>query len=583
MRPSPIPPARMGAAGGASRDEARRLPPRGARGSSGGLGRIRRLSRGAVPGLILAGLSFLTPARAAAAPDQRILPLDSGVYRSLSDLYLEQGLALPSMALPYSHEELRRALRRLDYGALSPAGRRAYGSIEKHLAREPSHREEEGLAFYPSFQVNPEIYLHTRRNNDDWIYDAKQRRPFFGFSFDLALSHRLVLYGDLTVQKDFFQAGGDPDNRASLPTSPYQIDLNIPYRAGVSLGGAHWNLMLGRDLLSWGNGRTGNLMLSDADLYHEGLRFTSFYDRFTYTFVLLGLESWTDPASFGPAYVYPPPIDPADLERFKMLIAHRFEFLFRPDLRFAVSETIVYGGKYPDLRVFNPMVIYHNLYLKEWTNNLMTLELDWTPRPGLRVYGQFAMDQLSTVFEQKAYGADSEPNAMGWLGGVEFLRPAGSGSWSASVEAAYTDPWLYIREHPLVSFVSTRRVHSEAKKQVLGDRNYYFANTPLGYSYGPDVVVASARLSYTRPEAWSVYGEHRLLLDGENRITTPFQTGDAAWDRRTPSGDVEVVNMTKLGGWRRFSPGFSVFGEAGMVYNDGGRDLQLALGLRCEF
>jgi hypothetical protein len=193
------------------------------------------------------------------------------------------------------------------------------------------------------------------------------------------------------------------------------------------------------------------------------------------------------------------------------------------------------------------------------------------------------MDQFSTVFEKDTYGTDSEPNAMGFLGGLEFRRAAGPGHATAALEVARTDPWLYIREHPLVSFFSTRRIHSESRKDILGDKNYYFINTPIGYSYGPDVVVGSFLVSYTVPDSWSAYAEYRLVLDGENGITTPYVTGDAAWDLRTPSGDENVINIATVGGWYRFSPRFSVFGEASFVYNDDENDIQLASGLRYTF
>lgn len=527
----------------------------------------------------------------AAGPDQRIVSLESGAYRTLAGLYLEQGLAPPSSSLPYTHEELRRSLRRLDHGSLSEAGRLSYRTLEDLLTARPAYEEEGGLRFYPSYRANPEVYLHTNRDNTLWVYDAAERRPFLGFYFDIVLSNRMALYGDLTVQKDVFQTGGDPDNYTGVLTSPYQADLNVPYRAGASFGGRHWNLWLGRDLLSWGSGRTGNLMLSDADIYHEGLRFTSFYDRFKFTFLVLGLESWTDPSVFGTEswnrdggfdepYIYPAGQDPAALERFKVFIAHRFEFLFRPNLRFAMNESVVYGGKYPDYRIFNPMLLYHNLYLKEWLNNMMTLELDYAPVPGLLLYGQFAMDQFSTAFEQKTYGLDSEPNAMGYLAGVEYRRPVGTGHFSAAFEFVKTDPWLYIREHPLVSFLSTRRIHSEARKDVLGDRNYYFLNTPIGYPRGPDVIVNSLLLSYTEAGRRGLYAEYRLVFAGEHDVTTPFVTGDAAWEYKTPSGNADTENIARLGGWYRISRSFSVFAEAAFVYNDGETDLQLAAGVR---
>ncbi|MDR2588052.1 MAG: capsule assembly Wzi family protein, partial [Spirochaetales bacterium] len=507
------------------------------------------------------------PAAFAAPPQggQRIAALDSGMYESLASLYLEQGRTLNSRSFPYTYEELRQSLRRLDYASLSEAGKTTYRMIEEFLDEKPAYEEEEKFGYYPSVRFNAEAYAHSRRSNTEWVYDGRDRQPFFGFFSDIAVSGRLDLYVDITAQKDLFQTGGDRDNHTSLMLNPYQFDLSFPYRGGAVFGGKHWNLWLGRDKLSWGNGRTGNLMLSDADLYHEGVRFAVNFERFTFNWLVLGLESWTDPEVFGSGswdytggfkkpYTYPdyffqddsgapiPHTDdngdgiPDSIERFKMFMAHRFEFLPFDNLRLALNESVIYGGKYPDLRVFNPMLVYHNFYLKDNMNSLMSLEVDYVPLPGFLVYGQFVMDQLSTNFEQDVYGKDIEPNAMGYMGGFEYRRAAGPGFFSAGYEYAQTSSWLYIREHPLVSYFSTRRIHSEARKDVLGDHNYFYVNTPLGYVYGSDAVVNSFLLSYTVAGSWALYAEYRLLYIGENDINSAFNT-EGAWDKKSPSGD----------------------------------------------
>lgn len=519
-------------------------------------------------GIVPAGLVpllLMVAAASFAESDQRIVPLSDDAYRLIRTLYVQQGLGLPSQSFPYTHEELRQVLRRIDYGALGAAGKKAYREAEKLLKKQPVYSEEGGFRFYPSFRVGAEVYLHTNRDYENWDYDASKRRPFLGILADAVFFDDLDMYVDLTVQKDSWQAGGDHDNVTSVLTDPYQFDLNIPYRAALSFGGERWNLWAGRDLLSWGSGRTGNLMLSDADLYHEGVRFTTYWDRFKYTFLLLGLESWMiDVADGFPDYPY---VEKPAAERFKMFLAHRFEFRILENLRFTMNESIIYGGKYPDLRVFNPLIVYHNLYLKEYSNSLVTAEADYTPSAGLLLYGQFAMDQLSTIFEKNAYGKDEEPNAMGFLAGIEYSRQIGGGNLTVGYEFVKTDPWLYIRETPLVSFFSTRRIHSEARKEVLGDKNYYYLNSPIGYNQGPDTVMNSLLVSYCVAGAYEVFFEYRLLLKGENSITSLFLTGDAAWDLRTPSGTPDVRNVFSLGGWLRFSDRFTVFLQSTLVYN----------------
>jgi len=521
--------------------------------------------------------------------------------------------------------EMRGELRRIrsnGNGVASEAARTAQEGIEQYLSQKPFYTEGKddskdlgrgasGFAFYPDLRVNLEGYLHTNREYDRWAYTFHDRKPLLGLLLDGSFFGSLSMYIDVTVQKDPFQVGGDPDNYTNLLTSPSQFDLNMPYRAGASVGGDHWNLWFGRDRLSWGNGRSGNLLLSDADLYHEGLRFTTWWERFKFTFLLLGLESWRmDTDEKGNPYPWPdsPSSNGNDSnlllqERFKMFLAHRLEFNLRSNLRLTLSESIVYGGKYPDIRVFNPLVVYHNFYIKEWANSLMTVELDWVPFPGVYLYGQYAQDQLSTIFEKDTYGKDEEPNAMGFLVGFELQSVVGTGrndrmgqhggrSGKAWLRGGYefvkTDPWLYIRETPYVSFFSTRRVHSEARKSVLGDKNYYFLHTPLGYLYGPDVVVNTFWVSYEVPERYRLFLEYSLILKGENEVTTRFLTGDVAWDLRTPSGTPDVRNVVTVGAYYTVSPKLVILMQPSFVYNtslyhEAGQtalDFQLVLGMR---
>ncbi|GAB4221647.1 MAG: hypothetical protein Kow009_12300 [Spirochaetales bacterium] len=615
--------------------------------------------------LLLVGAGPASP-----EPGQRIVPLDEDVYRYLRSMALEAGVLPPSTSFPYPMAEMRSELGRIlpelleragstgssvPFPPVSEAAGSAWEGIRRYLNQKPFYAEQDrgsavsgrrepvagepvgggsggnpsgqgspadgesggqGFLFYPDLRINLEGYAHTNREYNGWAFAFHDRKPFFGLLLDTSFLDSLSLYIDLTAQKDPFQVEGDPDNHTSILTNPSQFDLNMPYRAGASVGGAHWNLWLGRDLLSWGNGRSGNLLLSDADLYHEGVRFTTWWDRFKFTFLLLGLESWrmeTDEEG----NPYPWPDDP-EPDPFKMFLAHRLELALRPNLRLTLNESIVYGGKYPDLRVFNPLVLYHNFYIKEWANSLMSLELDWVPFRGVYLYGQYAQDQLSTLFEKDTYGKDEEPNAMGYLVGFELQRAVGRGSLARSrsrkegamaagtqpvgpqegpsgrawlrggYEFVKTDPWLYIRETPYVSFVSTRRVHSEARKTVLGEKNYYFLHTPIGYPYGPDVVVNTFWVSYEVPETYRITLEYTLIFEGENDITTRFQTGDAAWDLHTPSGTPDVRNILTLGVFYTVSPKILVFLEPSFVYNgnlyhEAGRtamDFQLVLGVR---
>ncbi len=45
----------------------------------------------------------------------------------------------------------------------------------------------------------------------------------------------------------------------------YDLDFQTPKRALISTGGDNWNLSLSRDTIRWGNGHSGNFVISDHD------------------------------------------------------------------------------------------------------------------------------------------------------------------------------------------------------------------------------------------------------------------------------------------------------------------------------
>ena len=70
-----------------------------------------------------------------------------------------------------------------------------------------------------------------------------------------------------------------------------------------------------------------------------------------------------------------------------MFLGHRLEWrLFSNRVGFALSESIVYQSEIDDstldLRVLNPVAIFHNYYIRGHANSLLTVELDYTPVRG---------------------------------------------------------------------------------------------------------------------------------------------------------------------------------------------------------
>ncbi|MDR1072851.1 MAG: capsule assembly Wzi family protein [Treponema sp.] len=60
----------------------------------------------------------------------------------------------------------------------------------------------------------------------------------------------------------------------------------MPLRAFVAAGGAWWNFELGRDRLSYGLGRSGNMAVSDTPDYYDMARLSFFSPVFKYSLLV---------------------------------------------------------------------------------------------------------------------------------------------------------------------------------------------------------------------------------------------------------------------------------------------------------
>lgn len=514
---------------------------------------------------------------------QRVIPLESPLYRALEDLHLEAGRAPLSTSYPVTEAEAMLTLSRLRPLVRSRAGLRALATAEAELSPDPVYREE---LFEADVRLITalEAYLHTADEYLEWEYGYEERLPFISVPLSGWFSNALYLTTDLTLTKEPTRVTNDPENVTNVLTGMDALDITFPFRAFVSAGGENWNLQFGRDTLSWGPGWTGNLLVSDYADYHEYLRFTAWGRRFKFTSLYLNLEPWLrpgEPAPGGDAH-----------EHSKVFIVNRFELEFLRKISVALSQGIMIGGIRPDIRTLNPLLVYHNLFLestggyslKDWGNAIISAELTVTPVRGFSAYGVFVMDQLQTSYEKDKWNAVTIPDAWGLQFGAEAALSAGEGYLAGSAEWVYTTPWLYVRENPLVSF-STRRLfiaNSGAGRRPLTEK-------PIGYEAGPDTITASAALEYRVPGFYLGGLRYRYRLSGENTLSSPYAHSEANAAMRTPSGDTpETKHVISLYGEITPLPSFTGGAELSYVHAlDAAHvpgatvsDLQLAIFLR---
>lgn len=512
----------------------------------------------------MAAVALLAALPLGAANKQKIFPVTSDIPEALAVLYLSQGRALPSTTAPYSRAELEMMLDRIDAGSLDEAGRAAYAYITRQLDADPPMWQAPyvGISLRPS--ANFEGYVHANdafRGKDDFVYGYMDQQPFANLGFEVWPGDRFYAVTDLTIQNtkwmehEFGKYFVGNNLWGLWPSDFRDWDQGTPFRAFAAFGGDYWSFQIGRDRLNWGTGVTGNLTMGDNLQYHNLVRFTSFSPMFKYTFVTsffphpssyVGDDDRGDDSTITKKYgkdwaVYGEDQDKV-LDGINLFMAHRLEWnMFHDRFGVVLTEAIMYQSMENtlDLRVFNPVGIYHDYYIRANANSLLSFELNYTPKKGVNIYGQLAVDQFAVPGEESQASSNkaAEPNALGFLVGARDVWQVGDEPvWAwVNLEAAYTMPYLYLRfatdhgyqgEYNPVNDYSKDSYDHYGLNYVGAIRQYHnseeirYESSWLGYRFGPDAIVVDLRGGVKRYGLFSLEGNIFFMAHGTHDLYT---------------------------------------------------------------
>ena len=484
--------------------------------------------------LILLALCIL-PCGAETSNRQRIIALDSEVYQDIDALYMMNGFAPPSYARPWSEDEIDHILSKLQPEKLTGPAKLAYENIQKKLSKKLLFGKEEKAFASISGTVNLEGFFKTNDDRKEWVHGYEERLPLFDIPFEFWLWDHMYIDVDLSIREAHDVLYDSDYDYSNIPENIKYIDPSIPYRAFMSVGGRNWNVQMGRDKISWGNGETGNMVLSDWADWYNFIKFTTYWKVLKFSFVYAGLESYLTPEE--------KEFDKREQgdglvqgnyenfrERYKAFLAHRLEARITDKFTMAATEGIIFGNKYPEFGNMNPVSIFHSVFAPEYSNVIFSLEADYAIFRGFDLYAQVAMDEMKLSIENSE---SARPTALGYMLGTRYLFPAGDGIVKLTLEGTYTDPYLYNRWHPLTRFTVRRRYWSYL------DDGYLYLDKATGYRYGPDAVVGYLAGEYRIPSDLMLKADITLKYLGEKNTSLSEITSYHTDKKTTPTGTVE--------------------------------------------
>ena len=511
-----------------------------------------------------------------AANSQKIYSVDNDIYRTISDIYILTGHALPSTAGPWSGDELLSMLEAIDRNDVPSFMTARYDAAMAELNAERQIEFRNGALSF-SGVINTELYAHTYDaqaadvftrtdingladhafEGRSWWFakDLNHIVPFFNLEVENWLGSHFYSVFDMPLQNaargdEFGELGSTKMNTNIMMLQNLKFNLKVmdiasfPHRAFAAFGGKGWSFEAGRDRLSWGAGKTGNVVLSDNLPYHDMVRATAYGEKFKYTYLISFFpekQNYYDTDAGHPGYSGTGYNNSTvRMDGLFFYAAHRFEFrLFKDKVGLALTEGLMYASPTNNIEfpALSPMYFMHNAFMSKNSNSTLALELDWTIAKGLNVYGQILVDQGRMPGFESISGRIEEgesPDGNAYLVGAKYVTGASKGVLTINPEFAYVSPFCYLRDSGYtdsygMDYVGAikSRLYAYEERDVHTDVLY--EDYVIGYKYGPDCMVANLDASW-EGEKLSLRARGMFIVHGTHDVWTKWAEAPASDD-----------------------------------------------------
>lgn len=332
----------------------------------------------------------------------------------------------------------------------------------------------------------------------DLLRVSNQTKPAINVPLAIDFGEWIACRSEFTVGKGYW-ASVEEGAWTNVPLTASETDMNVPSDAWLAAGNESVTLAVGRGPVSMGQTLSGSMIFSDT------------YDR----------PDWAFLTFHAPAIRLS--LMPIELSPNRYLYFHGLSLKPFKNLSISLSEAASVNAGI-DLRYLNPVMIYHDYagwrdgssYGIDGSSPVGTqfgASVEWVPAAGVKVYGQYAMNQFQTGYELSEYSdtASYIPNSLGGLVGAEWIRPAGEGFLVVGAEGLYSNPWLYVLENRSISYLWSRR-ELVAPGGHTADWIYGWTGNP----YGPDTISATVDVAYDIPFKRRIGFAWRMVVQGDN-------------------------------------------------------------------
>lgn len=486
--------------------------------------------------LLLTVLVGAVPARAAYHPLEEF-PVESPLYALVDAVVTQYGAPAGfTLTRPWTRRDLGRFLDVVR--AATPAA--ANDPAVVRLVRELDTGDHLGgwepavvvVGEERSFELSP--YLRADHREDRARREVT--RDFrAGVQASAALGENVLLWSDVYAGTTSPGPHGNPADSRRFGLIE-DVQLNSYYdRATATIDGRLGRLTLGHTWLRWGPGAWGTMALSDgAPALDVAEARTALGSRAQLTWFVAALE--TRDESF--------------------LAGHRLELRASPALQFTFSELARFDGvsnvalyalpvvpfSLLEKRIQKASVLPSDSLERLAKNNVMwAADFSWRPRPGARLYGEIAIDDLS-------FSSEDRPKLVAWQLGAHARRVRGPAAIEARAEYARVYAFTY---------------------SVYHRHDFAHAGLPTGFPLGPDVDRLTGRLGFSPEPDWTWALEGAFTRKGEGRLGEAYTPGTPVPDNLVLQGVLDRDLRAALAVDYSPSPALSLGLSAGYARVDG--------------
>ncbi len=397
--------------------------------------------------------------------------------------------ALPLLAYPVSGENMISMLDMIKTENLGEKGLKLYDGLRERVEKARVVFGQDGFGIdieVPILAFN----LYNGKSDDTAVQSYRDKAPIIIPRAKLYLSEYFA--GEFVFDQRI-EKGASKNISDNLYLDSVFILKNIAHESPTvsygSLGNSFLNLSIGRNRISAGGAKTGNLGLSENQLFTDYAKFSIVGKNLAYDFT---------------ATVY----DSGDLEgelefmnfnsNVKAMYIHRLSAVLGQRISLSLYEGAMnYGqGIFSDIRVLNPFMMIHNnySYLTGYVNNFFGLDAKVSFGKGFYSGAQLMLDQ----FKLSTEASDSGENAFGVLVNTGWTGEVGDGILDAWAEFVYTSDSLYLKEKENSFDIDAAKFFQTDLISSYKAFNYYDPDeyAYIGYPLGPGLVRGVLGASY---------------------------------------------------------------------------------------